>query len=113
MVARFSTDALGCQLQGPPEPTAAWKAWLRERGIPEEHWNDASAIIDPEGRGPRIYFQRVPEPKRSRTVCAWTSLPVACCPARHSAHLSEIMTAVSPRWPGKGQASPELPWPAD
>ena len=34
-----------------------------ERGIPEEHWNDASAIIDPDGNGPRIYFQRVPEPK--------------------------------------------------
>jgi hypothetical protein len=34
-----------------------------EHGIPEEHWNDASAIIDPDGSGPRIYFQRVPEPK--------------------------------------------------
>ena len=32
-------------------------------GVPEERWNDASAIIDPDGTGPRIYFQRVPEPK--------------------------------------------------
>ena len=31
--------------------------------VPEERWNDASAIIDPDGNGPRIYFQRVPEPK--------------------------------------------------
>src|SRR5215470_9374336 len=63
VVARFWADALGYQLQGPPEPTAAWQAWLVEHGITEEHWNDASAIIDPDGNGPRIYFQRVPEPK--------------------------------------------------
>jgi Glyoxalase-like domain len=47
----------------PPEPTDAWQAWQVEHGIPEEHWTDASAIIDPDGNGPRIYFQRVPEPK--------------------------------------------------
>ncbi len=32
-------------------------------GVPEAEWNRASAIVDPEGRGPRIYFQQVPEPK--------------------------------------------------
>jgi hypothetical protein len=32
-------------------------------GVPEERWTAASAIVDPEGRGPRMYFQRVPEPK--------------------------------------------------
>jgi hypothetical protein len=63
VVARFWADALGYQLQGPPEPTAAWQAWQVEHGIPEEHWNDASAIIDPDDTGLRIYFQRVPEPK--------------------------------------------------
>ncbi|HYB19157.1 MAG TPA: VOC family protein [Streptosporangiaceae bacterium] len=63
VVARFWADALGYQLQGPPEPTAEWLAFQDEQGIPEERWNDASAIIDPEGSGPRIFFQRVPEPK--------------------------------------------------
>ena len=63
VVARFWADALGYQLQGPPEPTAAWQAWLVEHGVPKERWNDASAISDPDGHGPRIYFQRVPEPK--------------------------------------------------
>ena len=62
-VARFWADALGYQLQGPPEPTAQWRDWLVDHGVPQERWNDASAIVDPEGRGPRIYFQRVPEPK--------------------------------------------------
>jgi hypothetical protein len=55
VVARFWADALGYQLQGPPEPTAAWQAWQVEHGVPEERWNDASAIIDPDGDGPRIY----------------------------------------------------------
>ena len=61
VVARFWADALGYQLQGPPEPSAAWLAFQDEHGIPEERWNDASAIIDPDGTAPRIYFQRVPD----------------------------------------------------
>jgi len=63
VVARFWADALGYQLQGPPEPSTMWLAFQEEHGIPEERWNDASAIIDPDGSGPRIYFQRVPEGK--------------------------------------------------
>jgi hypothetical protein len=34
--------------------------------VPEERF-DASAIHDPEGKGPRIYFQRVPQPKIGKT----------------------------------------------
>jgi Glyoxalase-like domain len=63
VVAQFWAEALGYELQGPPMPTAAWLAWQDEQGVPEEHRNDASAIVDPDGSGPRIYFQRVPEPK--------------------------------------------------
>jgi hypothetical protein len=63
VLASFWAKALGYQLQGPPEPTAAWEDWLREHEIPEERRSDASAIADPQERGPRIYFQRVPEPK--------------------------------------------------
>jgi len=63
VVARFWADALGYQLQGPPEPSAAWLAFQDEHGIPDERRNDESAIIDPDGAAPRIYFQRVPEPK--------------------------------------------------
>jgi hypothetical protein len=62
-VARFWADALGYQLQGPPQPTVQWRDWLVDHGVPQEQWDDASAIVDPEGKGPRIYFQRVPEPK--------------------------------------------------
>jgi len=73
VVARFWAGALGYQLQGPPEPSAAWLAFQDEHGIPEERRNDASAIIDPDGTATRIYFQRVPEPKASRTASISTS----------------------------------------
>lgn len=62
-LATFWATALGYTLQEPPEGFASWQAWLSAQGIPESEWNSASAIIDPERRGPRLYFQRVPEPK--------------------------------------------------
>jgi hypothetical protein len=62
-LARFWAEALGYRLQPPPDGFDTWESFLREQGVPEERWEDASAIVDREGRGPRIYFQRVPEGK--------------------------------------------------
>src|SRR5919198_2427969 len=62
-LARFWAEALGYRLQPPPEGFGSWEELLRAREVPEDQWNSASAVVDPEGRGPRIYFQRVPEPK--------------------------------------------------
>jgi hypothetical protein len=62
-LARFWAEALGYKLDDPPAGYQRWEDWLRDQGIPEERWNDASAVVDPDGAGPRIYFQRVPEPK--------------------------------------------------
>jgi hypothetical protein len=62
-LARFWVDALHYELQDPPAGFGTWQDFLRAEGVPEESWNDASAIVDPESVGPRIYFQRVPEPK--------------------------------------------------
>src|SRR5579859_305529 len=64
--ARFWAEALGYHLQPPPPGFDTWPAFLREQGIPEDRWNDASAITDPDGQGPRIYFQRVPEGKSAK-----------------------------------------------
>jgi hypothetical protein len=47
----------------PPPPFADWDAWAAAEGIPEEAWNDARAIEDPDGQLPRIFIQRVPEGK--------------------------------------------------
>jgi catechol 2,3-dioxygenase-like lactoylglutathione lyase family enzyme len=62
-VATFWADVLGYQLQEPPPGYPSWPAFLTAIGVPEAEWNRASAIVDPEGKGPRIFFQRVPEPK--------------------------------------------------
>jgi hypothetical protein len=62
-LAGFWAEALGYKLDDPPAGYQRWEDWLRDQGIPEERWNDASAVVDPDGGGPRIYLQRVPEPK--------------------------------------------------
>jgi len=62
-MASFWAAALHYKLQDPPPGFDSWPAWLKAQGIPESEWNSASAVVDPEGRGPRIYFQRVPEGK--------------------------------------------------
>lgn len=62
-LARFWAELIGYRLDPPPPGFDSWPDWLIEQGIPESEWNSASAISDPDGRGPRFYFQRVPEPK--------------------------------------------------
>jgi hypothetical protein len=62
-VARFWATALHYKVQDPPEGFATWEDFLRQIGVPEERWSDASAVVDPDGAGPRLYFQKVPEGK--------------------------------------------------
>ncbi len=64
--AHFWAAALGYVLQPPPAGFDTWAAFLDAQAIPEERRNDASAIVDPDGRGPRIYFQKVPEGKTAK-----------------------------------------------
>jgi catechol 2,3-dioxygenase-like lactoylglutathione lyase family enzyme len=62
-LSTFWAAALGYRLQDPPEGFSTWEAFLADLGVPEDEWNSASAVVDPDGGGPRLYFQRVPEPK--------------------------------------------------
>ena len=62
-LATFWAAALHYQVEDPPAGFATWPAFLQAQGMPPEQWNRASAVVDPAGRGPRLYFQRVPEPK--------------------------------------------------
>jgi hypothetical protein len=59
-LARFWAAALGYQLQDPPPGFASCEDWAREQGIPEDRWNEVSAVVDPDGRGPRLYFPEGP-----------------------------------------------------
>jgi hypothetical protein len=61
--ADFWREALHYVTPPPPKPHASWDDWLRASGIPEETWNDANAVEDPDGDGPRLFFQKVPEGK--------------------------------------------------
>lgn len=65
-LSRFWVAALHYRLADPPPGYPSWPDFLRAAGVPEEEWNSASAAVDPEGHGPRLYFQRVPEPKTGK-----------------------------------------------
>ncbi|QDO89660.1 VOC family protein [Ornithinimicrobium ciconiae] len=68
----FWRDALGYVHPPPPgvqfapgeDPLAAWEEFLDGLQVPEGQRNDRSALEDPEGRRPRLFFQRVPESKQ-------------------------------------------------
>ncbi|MEV0154083.1 VOC family protein [Micromonospora sp. NPDC050686] len=65
-LAAFWADALGYRVQDPPPGFETWDQALEAMGVPPERRNDASAVVDPEGRGPRLFFQRVPEGKQAK-----------------------------------------------
>lgn len=60
---RFWATALGYQPDPPPPGYDSWIEFLEAKDVPKERWNDAGAISDPTGVGPRVFFQRVAEPK--------------------------------------------------
>jgi hypothetical protein len=65
-LAAFWAEAIGYKIQDPPPGFATWPEFLTSIGVPESEWNSASAVVDPEGSGPRIFLQRVPEPKTTK-----------------------------------------------
>jgi hypothetical protein len=62
-VAEFWAAALGYIVQPPPEGFESWEAFADAVGIPEEDRDNLAAVVDPDGTGPRILFQKVPEGK--------------------------------------------------
>lgn len=66
-LARFWAAALGYELEPPPDGFASWDAYWRDVGVPEDELGlGADCIVDPDGRGPRIWFQVVPECKAAK-----------------------------------------------
>ena len=62
----FWAAVLGYVVPPPPPGHESWDAWSAAEGIPPEDWNSARVLVDPEGDGPRLFFQRVPEPKTAK-----------------------------------------------
>jgi hypothetical protein len=65
-LSRFWNEVLGYRLDSPPPPYGTWDEALDAFGVPEENRNDASASVDPDGVGPRLWFQKVPEGKTAK-----------------------------------------------
>jgi len=62
-LATFWAEALGYKKQDPPQGFDSWESFLAANNVPEALWTSRSAIVEPEGNGPRFFFQRVPESK--------------------------------------------------
>jgi catechol 2,3-dioxygenase-like lactoylglutathione lyase family enzyme len=65
-LSAFWAEVLGYQVQAPPQGFESWEQALEAFGVPPEKRNDASAVVDPGGSGPRLFFQRVPEGKQAK-----------------------------------------------
>ena len=63
-LARFWAEALHYVIAPPPAGFDSWDDHFRSIGVPEEELGGGPDIIDdPNGEGPRIWFQVVPERK--------------------------------------------------
>ena len=60
-VARFWCEVLGYVVPAPPPGFDSWDAF--DQALPPEAQGSAFACQDPNGVGPRLFFQRVPEGK--------------------------------------------------
>jgi catechol 2,3-dioxygenase-like lactoylglutathione lyase family enzyme len=65
-LAAFWNEALGYRYDSPPPGFATWKEALDHFGVPQDQRNNASASVDPDGTGPRLWFQKVPEGKTAK-----------------------------------------------
>ncbi len=59
----FWAFALGYVPDAPPRGFATWAEFLAHVDVPEDLWNSAFGLHDPQGTGPRLFFQQVPEDK--------------------------------------------------
>jgi len=63
-MAAFWTEALGYEIEPPPTGFANWDDYWRDVGLPEEYLVvGPDRVVDPTGRGPRIWFHVVDELK--------------------------------------------------
>lgn len=65
-LGEFWCAVLGYVRDAPPEGFASWEEALTAWGLPEDRWNDKNAVSDPDCAGPRIFIQKVPEPKTAK-----------------------------------------------
>jgi Glyoxalase-like domain len=65
-LCEFWASALGYRVEGPPGEFVGWREYWLDQGVPEAelgHGIGNDRIADPDGVGPPIWFQQVPEAK--------------------------------------------------
>jgi hypothetical protein len=65
-LAGFWGETLGYKEEDPPQGFDSWEAWAVANDPPREEWDNYASRVDPDGVGPRLFFQRVPEPKTAK-----------------------------------------------
>ena len=65
-LARFWALALGYVEEPPPPGFDTWEAFAESHGMGPEAVERYGAVIDPDGAGPRLLFQMVPEGKAAK-----------------------------------------------
>jgi hypothetical protein len=63
-LSRFWCEVLGYEFPPPPPGFGSWDEFSAT--LPPDLQNSASAVHDPGGVGPRLFFQRVPEGKTAK-----------------------------------------------
>lgn len=73
VLAEFWCAVLGYVIPAPPgaeqspsnsaQAWSEWEAFLAKIGAPQQTWESRAAAEDPDGLGPRLFFQQVPEAK--------------------------------------------------
>lgn len=89
-LSTFWRDVLGYVHPAPPgvelppgaDPLEAWDEFLDRLGVPPDQRNTRSAIEDPEGAGPRLFFQLDTSPEGTEARNR-VHLDVRAAPGRH------------------------------
>ncbi|MEZ5167977.1 MAG: VOC family protein [Acidimicrobiales bacterium] len=108
-LSAFWKEVLGYVHPGPPgmdlpdgaDPLAAWDEFLERIGVPPDERNTRSAIEDPDGVGPRLFFQQVPEGKVAKNR---VHLDVRAAPGLQGDERMAALDAEAARLVGHGAA---------
>ncbi len=98
----FWAEVLGYEVQPAPDGFDTWNDWYLSVGVPEDELDlegdGADRLCDPTGRGPKIWFQPVPERKSLKNrlhldiyVSGGRSTPIEERRARVDARVSELV----------------------
>jgi hypothetical protein len=102
LLVRFWAPLLNYAVQPAPDGFNTWNEWYLSVGVPADELDldgdGADRIFDPTGRGPKIWFQVVPEQKVGKnrlhldvTVGGGRSVPLATRRERVDAKVAELI----------------------